>query len=132
MKIKNFADILYQNGGFRYDDKKIMFGENLIIMDFENFTAFDSDFNGTELSNEQITEISDYLLELCNNQDNSGIFLSAGNILLNGCDFDDSWTLSEINAEIKNFYYNLRQIAKTLQDSKEIDKNNGKLRKLFR
>ena len=109
-----------------------MFGENLIIMDFENFTAFDSDFNGTELSNEQITEISDYLLELCNNQDNSGIFLSAGNILLNGCDFDDSWTLSEINAEIKNFYYNLRQIAKTLQDSKEIDKNNGKLRKLFR
>lgn len=127
LTISKLIDILSENGHFYYDNKKIMLGSDLVVMDFKDFTAFDGcnnfdedkDINTTEIEKDQIAEIANYFLKLVENQDkpnDDNTYLRAGAILLNAYMIDETWTLKEINMEIEFFYENLKKIASILQE----------------
>ncbi|MDA3053251.1 hypothetical protein OFO01_07195 [Campylobacter sp. JMF_01 NE2] len=96
---------------FDNDSKSVMFGECLEVYKFDDQSKI-CDYD--EISDDELKNLSDYLMEQWNKSNSDGCHFTAGDILINGCDLDESWTLSEINAEVKDFFYEMRQLAKDL------------------
>ena len=119
MLVKDFKEMAELHSFyFDTDCNQVKFGNDLVVFDFdEPISSNETD----EMGDDEIKDLADYLMEQWNKSNSSDCDFTAGDILLNGCDFDESWSLKDINAEIENFFYEMRQFALALKkQTKEV------------